>query len=164
MDNLQGWAVFLFIVVFFWVCATSGAERQKVKKRRKEAYEFEPVNFDNPKSASSARWASDKLLRAAGLFKGKGWRIGYSQSGKVLRYSGPGHLLLVAPARAGKAVTVLVAALLAICKASRIIIDPKGELCALTHARAAQFSNVVALDPFGLLKKIGVRGVKTVGL
>jgi type IV secretion system protein VirD4 len=71
---------------------------------------------------------------------------------------------LVAPARSGKAVTVLVAALLERCKASRIIIDPKGELCAITHARASQFSNVVAIDPFGLLKKIGVRGVKTVGL
>ena len=164
MDKLQGWAVFLFLVVLLWVCASSATKRREIKKRRKEAYDFEPVNFDNSKSASSARWASDKLLKAAGLFKGKGWRIGYSQSGKVMHYGGPGHLLLVAPARSGKAVTVLVAALLAICKASRIIIDPKGELCAITHARAAQFSNVVALDPFGLLKKLGVRGVKTVGL
>jgi type IV secretion system protein VirD4 len=156
--------VILFLVVLFFACMADAAKRRDVRKRRKDAYEFEPVNFDNDKSASSSRWASDKVLRAAGLFKGKGWRIGYSQSGKVMRYGGPGHLLLVAPARSGKAVTVLVAALLAICKASRIIIDPKGELCAITHARAAQFSKVVALDPFGLLKKIGVRGVKTVGL
>jgi len=152
----------IVVVIFIGLVLDSG--RKAILKRRKEAYEFEPVNFDNPKSASSARWASDKLLKAAGLFKGGGWRIGYTQSKKVMRYGGPGHLLLVAPARSGKAVTVLVAALLERCKASRIIIDPKGELCAITHARAAQFSKVMAIDPFGLLKKIGVRGVKTVGL
>ncbi len=107
----------------------------------------------------------DKLLKKAGLFKGKGWRIGYSQSGSVLRYGGPGHLLLVAPARSGKAVSVLVAALLECCKASRIIIDPKGELCAITHASGPRNSATsVAIDPFGILKKLGVRGVKIVGL
>ncbi len=158
--------VLVGVLVFFLMVAGLGdaSERNRVKRRGEQAREFAPVNFDNPKSAASARWASDKLLKAAGLFKGGGWRIGYTQSKKVMRYGGPGHLLLVAPARSGKAVTVLVAALLERCKASRIIIDPKGELCAITHARAAQFSKVVAIDPFGLLKKIGVRGVKTVGL
>jgi type IV secretion system protein VirD4 len=82
-----------------------------------------------------------------------------------MRYSGPGNLILIAPARTGKAVSVLVAALLERPNpmASRLIIDPKGELCALTHARAAQFSEVVAVDPFGTLKKNGVKGVKVVG-
>lgn len=164
--SFQGWAALFVIVFVVWLCATNGAKRREVKKRRKEASELlsSPPTFDNPNSPSSAHWATDKLLKAAGLFTGKGWRVGYSQSGRPLHYGGPGHLLLVAPARTGKAVTVLVAALLEICKASRIIIDPKGELCAITHARAAQFSNVVAIDPFGLLKKIGVKGVKTVGL
>lgn len=157
------WLVLVGIVLLFVVGAQESAAH-RIKKRRKEAYEWEPVAYDNPKSAASSRWASDKLLRKAGLFKGKGWRIGYSQSGKVLHYGGPGHFLLVAPPRSGKAVSVLVPALLERCKASRIIIDPKGELCAITHKRAAQFGKVVALDPFGLLKRLGVKGVKVAGL
>jgi hypothetical protein len=47
--------------------------------------------------------------------------------------------------------------------ASRLVIDFKGELAAITHARAAQLAGVVAIDPFGCLKKRGVKGVKVVG-
>jgi type IV secretion system protein VirD4 len=157
---------FLVFVLFIAVAVTLSNynRRSAAIKRRKEAYVFTPENYDNPKSASSAVWATDKMMKLAGLFKGKGWRIGYSQSGKALTYGGPGHLLLVAGARTGKLVTVLAGALLQACKASRIIIDPKGEICAITHAKAAQFSEVMALDPFGLLKKLGIKGVKVVGL
>jgi len=164
MEDLKGWAVLFFIVALFFICASAGKERREVKKRRKDAYQFEPVSYDNPNSPSSARWACDKLLKAAGLFKGKGWRIGYSQSGKVLRYGGPGHLLIVAGARKGKMISVLAPAALEACKGSRAFIDPKGELCAVTHNYAALFSEVVALDPFGTLKQHGVRGPKLIGL
>jgi len=163
METLQGWAVLLFIVFVLFMCATAGGGRQEIKKRRREAYQFEPEPYDNPKNPSSAQWAADKLLRIAGLFKGKGWRIGYSQSGKVLRYGGPGHLLIVAGARKGKMVSVLAPAALEVCDASRIFIDPKGELCAVTQKRAGQFSRVVALDPFGTLQEHGVRGPKILG-
>jgi len=161
---------FLLVVVgallFFLMVAALGdaSERNRVRRRVQEAREFAPVAYDNPNSAASARWASDKLIKAAGLFKSKGWRIGYTQSGRVLRYGGPGHLLLVAPARSGKAVSVLVPALLDQRRGSCIVIDPKGELCAITAQRAKRFGDVVALDPFGLLKDIGVKGVKVVGL
>jgi type IV secretion system protein VirD4 len=167
MDNsFQGWAALFFIVFLFVFLANCGGERQKVKQRRKEAAKLlhEPVTYENPNSPSSARWASDRLLKAAGLFKGKGWRIGYSsESGKVLRYPGPGHLLVVAGARKGKMVSVIAPAMLDRCEASRIAIDPKGEFCAVTHERAAQFSKVEAVDPFGELKRKGVKGVKVVG-
>jgi type IV secretion system protein VirD4 len=165
MEDLKGWAVLLFIVFMFWAAATSRNRPREIKKRRQEASEqlASPVTYDNPNSASSARWASDKLMKAAGLFKGEGWRIGYSQSGKVLRYGGPGHLLIVAGARKGKMVSVLAPAMLDRCDASRIVIDPKGEICAVTHKRAGQFSKAVAIDPFGTLRANGVRGVKVVG-
>jgi type IV secretion system protein VirD4 len=158
------WIVLIGIVLLFALAARE-TEGQRIKKRREQAYKFAPVAYDNPNSASSAQWASDKLLKWAGLFKGKGIRIGYSQSGKVLRYGGPGNLILIAPARTGKLVSVLAAALLErpARKSSRLVIDPKGELCAITAHRAAQFSDVVAIDPFGTLKKHGVRGVKVVG-
>jgi len=154
------------VVVFVFLIALAGEEqRAAIKKRRKQVYEFAPVAYDNPNSAASSRWACDKLLKKAGLFKGKGVRIGLSQSGKVLYYGGPGNLMIVAPARSKKMVTVLAAALLErpARKTSRLIIDPKGELCAVTHAAAARYGDVVAIDPFGTLKKHGVKGVKVVG-
>ncbi len=154
----------LVLLFFIFFCLVLSAGRKSVQKRRNEAYDFQPVAYDNPKSAASARWATDKALRKADLFKGKGWRIGRSQKGRVMRYGGPGHLLLVAGARKGKMVSVLAPAALDRCKASRIFIDPKGELCAVTHKRAAQFSRVVALDPFGTLQNLGIRGIRLLGL
>ena len=142
----------------------SEGEHRRIAKRRKDAYEFDPVASENTQSKASARWATDKLLKKARLFKGKGWRIGYSQSGRVLRYGGPGHLLIVAGARKGKFVSVIGPMALDRCEGSRVFIDPKAEFCAVTHKRAAQFSEVVAVDPFGTLKKLGVKGVKVVGL
>jgi type IV secretion system protein VirD4 len=158
--------VLVCVLGFFLMVAALGdaSERNRVRRRVQEAREFQPVAYENTLSEASARWASDKLLKAAGLFKGKGWRIGYTQSGRVLRYGGPGHLLLVAPPRSGKAVSVLVPALLDQRRGSCIVIDPKGELCAITSKRAKNFGDVVALDPFGHLKKLGVKGVKVVGL
>jgi len=134
-------------------------------KREKAALEFEPVAYPNSNSLASAHFAADAALKQAGLFLGRGWRIGETQSNRVFRYGGPGHLILISPSRTGKMVSVLCAALLERPNpiASRLIIDPKGELCAITHARAAKFSEVVAIDPFGTLKKHGVRGVKCVG-
>ena len=154
-------ALVLLFVIF--VCLVLSAGRKSVLKRRKEAYDFQPVAYDNPNSAASARWATDKALKKAGLFKGKGWRIGCSQKGRVMRYGGPGHLLLVAGARKGKMISVLAPAALDRCKASRIFIDPKGELCAVTHKRAAQFSQVVALDPFGILRTARHQGYQAPG-
>lgn len=157
------WTIVIGFFVLLAVLSDIGAA--KTRERKKKGYEFAPVAYDNPNSAASSRWASDKLLKIGGLFKGKGWRIGLSQSGKELCYGGPGNLILVSPARTLKMVSVLAAALLRRPNpmASRLIIDPKGELCAISHAKAAQFSEVVAIDPFGTLKKNGVKGVKVVG-
>lgn len=88
---------------------------------------------------------TDRMLRKAGLFGSNGWRIGYSQSGKVLRYCGPGRMLVVAGARKGKFVSVLGPAALQHCVASRIFVDPKGELLAVTYKQASRFSEVVVL-------------------
>jgi type IV secretion system protein VirD4 len=156
------WVLLLIVAVI--VLAIDAEQRAKAK-RRKEAYQFTPKAYVNPNCEASARWADDKVLKKAGLFKGKGWRIGQSQSGKPLHYGGPGNLILVAPARSGKMVSVLAGALLERPNpiASRLIVDSKGELCAITHARAAQFSETVAIDPMGCLKKLGVKGVKIVG-
>lgn len=155
----------ILIVLFVALAVLSDIGEAKKRERKNKRYEFAPVAYANPNSAASSRWADDGMLKAAGLFKGKGVRIGLSQSGRGLHYGGAGNLILISPARTGKMVSVLAGALLERPnpKASRLIIDPKGELCAVTHAKAAQFSEVVAIDPFGTLKKNGVKGVKVVG-
>jgi type IV secretion system protein VirD4 len=135
------------------------------QRREKELLEFEPVAYANSKSSNSARLADDKALKKAGLFGRKGWRIGYSKSGKVLRFFGPGHMMLVAPPRSGKAVSVLVPMLLERSHGSRIIIDPKGELCAITSHRAKKFSDVVIVAPFGGIPDApdAFKGLRSVG-
>ena len=155
----------VLILVLMVAALGDASERNGVRRRAQQAREFQPVTYDNPNSASSSRWACDRLLKKAGLFKGKGVRIGLSQSGPVLHYGGPGNLILISPARSGKMTCVLAPALLerANRKQSRDIIDSKGELCAITHAAAAKDSEVVAVDPFGTLKKNRVKGVKVVG-
>jgi type IV secretion system protein VirD4 len=83
----------------------------------------------------------------------KGIRLCYSQkSGKIIRYKGPGHLILTAPTRSGKATDVLIPALLEF-EGSVICIDPKGELAAVTGRRRKKFGRVMCLNPFGILRK-----------
>ncbi len=47
----------LAIVVVLIIGLVLDSGRKAILKRRKEAYEFEPVAYDNPNSAASARWA-----------------------------------------------------------------------------------------------------------
>jgi len=80
----------------------------------------------------------------------KGIRIGYSrESGKVLRYLGPGHLITVAPTRTGKGRDILIPALLD-WPYSCVVVDPKGELASVTSAQRRRFGQVIYLDPYGL--------------
>jgi type IV secretion system protein VirD4 len=135
------------------------------ERREREILTFEPEAYANPSSESSARLADDKALKKAGLFTGKGWRFGYSKSERVLRYAGPGHMMLVAPPRSGKAVSVLVPMLLDKRRGSVVVIDPKGELCAITGHSAKSFSDVVIIAPFGSIPDApkAFKGLRSVG-
>lgn len=77
----------------------------------------------------------------------KGVRIGFSQSGQILRYPGSGHLITIAPTRMGKGRDVLIPALLE-WNQSCIVIDPKGELAAVTGHYRKRFGDVLVLNPF----------------
>jgi type IV secretion system protein VirD4 len=60
------------------------------------------------------------------------------------------HLLTVAPAGAGKSVSVIIPNLLSH-RGSTVVIDPKGELFAATaEARRKMGHRVIRLDPFGV--------------
>ena len=78
-------------------------------------------------------------------------RVETRKPGPLLRYDGPGHVLTVAPTRAGKGVGAVVPNLLDH-PGPVVVTDPKGENLALTaRYRAGVLGHrVVALDPFGL--------------
>lgn len=125
------------------------------RKRVEEAYKFDPE-----KTQAAGGFATDRDLRRGGLFKWKGIRIGFSQSGRKLFYGGKGHLTLVSAARMGKQFTVLTAAILSLPRRySLIVVDPKGELCAITGHYRKRFGKVYVLNPFEILQK-PLKGLK----
>jgi len=68
-----------------------------------------------------------------------------------LRYKGSAHLITVAPTRSGKGRDVLVPALLDY-EGSCIVIDPKGQLAAITKAQRERMGQrVIVLNPFNIL-------------
>jgi type IV secretion system protein VirD4 len=100
-------------------------------------------------------------MEAAGLFAEKGIRLGYYRSpkdrktwGQVVRYNGDGGLILVAPPRSGKARDVLVGALLEYDQ-SCIVVDPKGQLAAITAAQRYRMGQrIIILNPFKVWPEI----------
>lgn len=64
-----------------------------------------------------------------------------------------GHLLTIAATRAGKGTSHIVPNLL-MYAGSTVVIDPKGENYALTHARRRTFGRVVRIDPFRVTAEV----------
>ncbi|MBV9066240.1 MAG: type IV secretory system conjugative DNA transfer family protein, partial [Methylobacteriaceae bacterium] len=66
-----------------------------------------------------------------------------------VRYRGPKHLITVGPPGACKSAGLVVPNVANLAR-SMLIIDPKGELAAITARKRAEFGRVVVLNPFGL--------------
>jgi type IV secretory pathway TraG/TraD family ATPase VirD4 len=139
-------------------------------KRKKRAIEWQTLG--------DAHFADEEEIRSAGLLTDEGIRLGtYSANGtysgkkifapfakylsfktgffgyreKVLRYNGDAHLITVAPTRSGKGRDILIPALLEY-PGSCIVIDPKGQLAAVTQAQRERMGQkVIVLNPFNLL-------------
>jgi len=142
MDSLVEFGLFFAIALTILCGIIVDARRKRVER----AYSFTPANVHG-----GARFAGDDDLRKAGLFRGRGVRIGYSPDGRhALHYPGHGHLLTVAAARTGKGATMLVNALLS-WRGSCICIDPKAENAAITAHGRRRFGPVLILNPFGML-------------
>ncbi len=97
----------------------------------------------------SARFATKRevkpLARAeTGLLVGRD-----ADTGALLRYNGPAHLITMAPTRAGKGVGAIIPNLLAADR-SIICIDPKGENARVAGRARDSFGPVHVLDPFGV--------------
>ena len=99
-------------------------------------------------SHGSARLAGKKELRD--LERADGLLIGRNpDTGKLLSYDGPAHLLTLAPTRAGKGVGTVIPNLLWADR-SVLVIDPKGENARITWAAREDMGAVHVLDPFGV--------------
>lgn len=126
-----------------------------------------------------AHFADEEEIRAAGLLNDDGIRLGLYYGERVfapfarvrgvefrdglfvcrqevLRYKGDAHLITVAPTRSGKSRDILIPALLEY-PGSCIVIDPKGQLAAVTRAQRERMGQkVIVLNPFNLISdKIG---------
>ena len=118
---------FLSIIVAIFMSIWRARER-----RRAETY-------------GSARWASDREVRAAGMLGEDGVIIG--RLGKrYLRHDGAEHLLCFAPTRSGKGVGLVIPTLLT-WPGSCIVHDIKGENWELTAGFRAKHGRVLLFDP-----------------
>ncbi|UIJ44752.1 conjugal transfer protein TraG [Sphingomonas cannabina] len=93
----------------------------------------------------SARWASDRDVRRAGLVEDAGVFLG-SLRGRYLRHDGPEHVMCFAPTRSGKGVGLVVPTLLS-WTGSAVIHDIKGENWTLTAGWRARFSHCLLFNP-----------------
>jgi type IV secretion system protein VirD4 len=93
----------------------------------------------------SARWASEKEMRGAGLFGGSGLFLG-TFAGADLRHDGPDHVMAFAPTRSGKGVGLVVPTLLS-WTGSAVIHDIKGENWQLTAGWRSRFSHCLLFNP-----------------
>jgi type IV secretion system protein VirD4 len=93
----------------------------------------------------SARWATTKEIRAAGLFGTSGVALGRI-GGKDLRHDGPEHVMAFAPTRSGKGVGLVVPTLLS-WTGSTVVHDIKGENWQLTAGWRSRFSHCLLFNP-----------------
>ena len=99
----------------------------------------------NAETYGSARWASEKEVRAAGLLGGDGVVLG-KLGRDYLRHDGPEHVLCFAPTRSGKGVGLVIPSLLT-WPGSAIVHDIKGENWQLTAGFRARHGRVLLFDP-----------------
>tara|TARA_R100001086_G_scaffold108369_1_gene54705 strand:- start:238 stop:2157 length:1920 start_codon:yes stop_codon:yes gene_type:complete len=96
----------------------------------------------------SARWASTRDVRKAGLFGMSGIVLGRFR-GRYLRHAGAEHVMAFAPTRSGKGVGLVIPTLLSWTGTS-IIHDIKGENWSLTSKWRSGFSRCIRFDPTDL--------------
>ncbi|HEY9092267.1 conjugal transfer protein TraG [Parasphingorhabdus sp.] len=99
----------------------------------------------NVQTYGSARWASNREVRFAGLLGDNGVLLG-KFGNQYLRHDGPEHVLCYAPTRSGKGVGLVVPTLLT-WPGSCIVHDIKGENWGLTAGFRSGFGRVLLFDP-----------------
>lgn len=138
-EALWHWFVFWPMTITGWIIGASDwSNRTGIKLWGRSAGD----------SHGSARFATRK--ERAAFEGGDGLLIGRDlDTGKLLRYDGPAHLLTLAPTRAGKGVGTVIPNLL-LAERSVLVIDPKGENAKIAGEARKRFGAVHILDPFGV--------------
>ena len=99
----------------------------------------------NAETYGSARWATRREIKKAGLLGDTGVILG-KYANNYLRHDGPEHVLCFAPTRSGKGVGLVIPSLLT-WPGSAIIHDIKGENWELTAGFRSSFSRTLLFDP-----------------
>jgi len=86
-----------------------------------------------------------------GITLGRHYEDATQRVGKKIAYEGERHLVLFGPNGTGKGTRFLIPNLLTITDRSIVVIDPKGELAAVTADYRRTVSDVVMLNPFDVL-------------
>jgi type IV secretion system protein VirD4 len=138
-EALWHWVVFWPMTITGWIIGASDwSNRTGIKLWGRRPSD----------SHGSARFATRK--ERAAFEGGDGLLIGRDlDTGKLLRYDGPAHLLTLAPTRAGKGVGTVIPNLL-LAERSVLVIDPKGENAKIAGEARKRFGAVHILDPFGV--------------
>ncbi len=138
-EALWHWFVFWPMTITGWIIGASDwSNRTGIKLWGRKAGD----------SHGSARFAT--LKERAAFEGGDGLLIGRDlDTGKLLRYDGPAHLLTLAPTRAGKGVGTVIPNLL-LAERSVLVIDPKGENARIAGEARKRLGAVHILDPFGV--------------
>ncbi len=125
-------AVFLFCIVVF-VVAMYYRSRQ-----RPAATEY-----------GTATFASEGVLRAAGMLADRGLMLGRTFSGNLIRLPDYCHLLLIGGSGSGKGVSMILTNLLTYVRGSIVCFDTKGDLYAIaSHRRVAMGQRIIRIAPF----------------
>ncbi len=93
----------------------------------------------------SSRWANDREVTRAGLFRAAGVFLG-QLDGQYLRHDGPEHVMAFAPTRSGKGVGLVIPTLLSWTH-SVVVHDIKGENWQLTAGWRSRFSHCLLFNP-----------------
>jgi len=99
----------------------------------------------NVTTYGSARWATPREIKQAGLHRDAGVFLGRAGP-RYLRHDGPEHVMAFAPTRSGKGVGLVVPTLLG-WTGSAVIHDIKGENWALTAGFRRRFSHCLLFNP-----------------
>jgi type IV secretion system protein VirD4 len=136
--------------------AKAGRDPTSILAQAQEAYALRDkqthIRNNPPPIHGSARWSQRADLMRQNLLvpnNGKGLSLGH-YGNEALTWNGESHLLTIAPTRTGKSTLQIVPNLLQY-KGSAVVLDPKGELFALTSKwREENVGPVYVLNPFGL--------------
>jgi len=98
----------------------------------------------------TACWASENVLKAAGMLGNVGLVLGRTMSGKMIRVVRYCHVLLVGATGSGKGVSINIPILLSYFRGSVVVFDTKTDLeASCGKRRAAKGERIIRLAPFG---------------